>query len=162
MPWWKMLNNLENKVEETAREKGGLLMNEWLVGQHATHVVCEASLVGKYLGQSNNLVTVSFTTDVPQPLWFLKKVKEMRSQRLVHLSADLACHLGMTMHNILGGNCRKDCDTIHDSRDIIKASRKENQSIAMIAKMRVKNRRTQDQVGSFTLPTRLSPFLYGF
>lgn len=53
---------LRNKVVEAAREEGGLLVNEWLVGQQATHVVCEASSVGKYLGQSNNnLVTVSFT-----------------------------------------------------------------------------------------------------
>ncbi|XP_052622134.1 uncharacterized protein LOC111893178 isoform X2 [Lactuca sativa] len=117
---------LRNKVVEAAREEGGLLVNEWLVGQQATHVVCEVSSVGKYLGQSNNnLVT---------PLWFLKTVKEMRSQRLVHLSADLARHLGMTMQNVPGGNYQKDCDMIHNSRDIIKSSRKENQSIAMIAK----------------------------
>ncbi|CAH1432536.1 unnamed protein product [Lactuca virosa] len=90
---------LRNKVVEAAREEGSLLVNEWLVGQHATHVVCEASSVGKYLGQSNNnLVT---------PLWFLKTVNEMRLQRLVHLSVDLARHLGMTMQNVPGGNYRK-------------------------------------------------------
>lgn len=119
---------LRNKVVEAAREEGGLLVNEWLVGQQATHVVCEVSSVGKYLGQSNNnLVT---------PLWFLKTVKEARTQRLVHLSADLARHLGTTMRNVPGGNDEKD-------GNIMKSSHKENQSIAMHAKMGVRNRRAQ-------------------
>ncbi|KAI3682093.1 hypothetical protein L2E82_50125 [Cichorium intybus] len=85
---------LRNKVVEAAREEGALMVNEWSVGQNATRVVCEGSSVGKYLGHSNNLVT---------PLWVLKTVKEARSQRLVHLSADLARCVGMT----LGGNDRK-------------------------------------------------------
>lgn len=34
-------------------------MNRWLVGHDASHVVCEGSSVRKYIGHSNNLVTVS-------------------------------------------------------------------------------------------------------
>ncbi|KAI3766655.1 hypothetical protein L2E82_16724 [Cichorium intybus] len=79
-------------------EEGGLVVNEWSVGQNATRVVCEVSSVGKYLGHSNNLVT---------PLWVLKTVKEASSQRLVHLSADLARRVRMPLQNVPGGKDRK-------------------------------------------------------
>lgn len=117
---------IRNKVVEAVREEGGLVVNEWSVGQNATRVVCESSSVGKYLGHANNLVT---------PLWVLKTVKEARLQKLVHLSADLGRHVGMSLPNVPGGKDRK------DTKDIIKPSHKENQSTAILAKMGVRNRR---------------------
>ncbi|KAI3514032.1 hypothetical protein L1887_12348 [Cichorium endivia] len=89
---------IRNKVVEAVREEGGLVMNEWSVGQNATRVICESSSVEKYLGHANNLVT---------PLWVLKTVKEARLQKLVHLSADLARHVGMSLRNVPGGKDRK-------------------------------------------------------
>mgnify|MGYP004711037347 CR=1 FL=1 len=37
-------------------------MDQWYVGCSASHVVCEGPSVGKYLGHSNNIVTVSTTS----------------------------------------------------------------------------------------------------
>lgn len=40
------------------------------------------------------------TNDVPQPLWVLKTAKEKRVQRLVHISTDLARHVGTVLENV--------------------------------------------------------------
>nr|GEX23123.1 hypothetical protein [Tanacetum cinerariifolium] len=75
-----------DEVVEAAFGQGGSLVDQWLPGHNAGHVVCEDSSVQKYLGHSSYLVT---------PLWVLKTVKETRPQRLVHLSADLARQIGI-------------------------------------------------------------------
>ncbi|KAL4571160.1 hypothetical protein LXL04_017911 [Taraxacum kok-saghyz] len=138
---------LRNKVMEAVREEGGLVVTEWLTGQNTTHVVCEGSSVRKYIGQSNNLVS---------PLWVLKTVKEARSQRFVHLSADLARHVGMTMRNVPGGNDQKDRAMNNVSQDMIKSSLKENRISTMLAKTGVRNRRTRaSQKPSSPTPTIL-------
>ncbi|KAI3811508.1 hypothetical protein L1987_21232 [Smallanthus sonchifolius] len=107
---------LRNKVVKAAIEEGAMVINQWLVGHDASHVVCEGSSVQKYLGHSSNLVTT---------------VKEVQAQRLVHLSADLARHVGMMLVNV--------------SRDEPnynkKSGHKENQRITILAKEGVRNRR---------------------
>lgn len=47
------------QVVEAARGEGATLVDQWFVGHNASHVVCEGPSVHKYLGHSNNLVTVS-------------------------------------------------------------------------------------------------------
>ncbi|KAK9055310.1 hypothetical protein SSX86_026392 [Deinandra increscens subsp. villosa] len=84
---------MRNKVVEAAIGEGAMIIKQWFIGHDASHVVCEGSSVLKYLGHSNNLVT---------PQWVLKSVKEIRSQRLIHLSADLARHVGMMPGNVPG------------------------------------------------------------
>lgn len=37
------------------------MVDQWYVGCSASHVVCEGPSVRKYLGHSNNIVTVSTT-----------------------------------------------------------------------------------------------------
>ncbi|XP_024965673.1 uncharacterized protein LOC112505859 [Cynara cardunculus var. scolymus] len=132
---------LQNKVVEVAREEGALLANQWLIGHNATHVVCEGSSVRKYLGHSNNLVT---------PLWVLKTTKELRSQRLVHLSADLARHVGMMLGGVPGGIDLKDGERVDGCRDEPESSLKEKQAIVILAKKGVRNRRVQ----AYQTPTK--------
>lgn len=45
---------------ESILEEGALVAYQWLVGDYTTRVVCEGSSVQKYIGHSNNIVTVSF------------------------------------------------------------------------------------------------------
>ncbi|KAI3801549.1 hypothetical protein L1987_29657 [Smallanthus sonchifolius] len=66
-----------------------------------------------------------------QPQWVLKTVKEVRTQRLVHLSADLTRHVGMML-----GNVSRDEQNYNK-----KLGHKENQRIAILAKEGVRNRR---------------------
>lgn len=51
--------------------------------------------------------------DASQPQWVLKTVKDIRSQRLVHLSADLAHNVGMTLGNVPGRINGKVCFKTH-------------------------------------------------
>ncbi|KAJ9548495.1 hypothetical protein OSB04_021038 [Centaurea solstitialis] len=134
--------DLRNKVVEAALEEGALLADRWLVGHDATYVVCEGSSVPKYLGHTDNLVT---------PLWILK---EIRSRRLIHLSADLARHVGLMLGNVPGGIKLKDNDRVGDCRDEPKLSLKEKQSITILAKNGVRNRRVQAYQTSIKPPTR--------
>ncbi|KAI7737475.1 hypothetical protein M8C21_018575 [Ambrosia artemisiifolia] len=121
---------LRNKVVKAAIEEGAMVIDRWLVGYDASHVVCEGSSVLKYLGHSNNLVT---------PQWVLKTMKETRSQRLIHLSADLARSVGMKLGNVPGSNM---VDVSRDEHNYNKKlSHKENQRIAILAKEGVRNRR---------------------
>ncbi|XP_076923517.1 uncharacterized protein LOC143585656 [Bidens hawaiensis] len=127
---------LQNKVVEAAFGQGGSLVDEWLPGQHSSHVVCEESSVQKYLGHSSYLVT---------PLWVLKTVKETRPQRLVHLSADLARQIGMILDNVQGVAHQKDnyraiCSQEPQSVGI-NSNYEENQNTVNIAKNGVRNRR---------------------
>ncbi|XP_071725448.1 uncharacterized protein [Rutidosis leptorrhynchoides] len=113
---------LRNKVVEAVLEEGAMVVNRWLVGHDVSHVVCEGSSVKKYIGHSNNVVT---------PQWVLKTVKEIKSQRLVHLSADLARHVGMTLSNVPQDENNYSTKTSHN----------EKQRIAILAKEEVRNRR---------------------
>lgn len=47
------------QVSQVTVEGGAKLMNQWFIGCNASHVVCEAGSVLRYLGHSSNLVTVS-------------------------------------------------------------------------------------------------------
>ncbi|GKC36307.1 BRCT domain-containing protein [Tanacetum coccineum] len=136
---------MRNKVVEAVLEEGAMLVNRWLVGHEATHVVCEDSSVQKYLGHSNNLVT---------PEWVLKTMKEIRSQKLVHLSADLARHVGKVLHNLPCDNDQKVSGIVNVSRDkqkySITSNHKDNQSIVILAKKGVRNRRVHNMEASQT------------
>lgn len=128
---------LQNKVVEAAFGQGGSLVDEWLPGHSASHVVCEDASVQKYIGHSNYLVT---------PLWVLKTVTETRPQRLVHLSADVARQIGMMLDNVQqGATDRKDKNGANDSQDAqilgISSNHEENQNIVTVAKKGVRNRR---------------------
>lgn len=102
------------------------MLEHWFVGCPATYVVCEDACVKRYVGHSDNIVTVSnrallsvypcicfldaklpgvalslpFLLPIYQPLWILKTVKEKNLQRLVHLSSDLARHVAMVLENV--------------------------------------------------------------
>lgn len=129
---------LQNKVVEAAFGQGGSLVEQWLPGHNASHVVCEESSVQKYLGHSNYLVT---------PLWVLKTVKETRPQRLVHLSADLARQVGMMLGNVQSRGDQKDNHRVNGSQEPqtlgINSNHEDNQNIANIAKKGVRNRRNR-------------------
>lgn len=45
-------------VEATTRE-GAAFVDHWFIGCGATHVVCEGPSILRYIGHTNNLVTVS-------------------------------------------------------------------------------------------------------
>lgn len=46
------------QVVEAATGEGAALLDHWFVGCHASHVVCEGPSVQRYIGHTNNLVTV--------------------------------------------------------------------------------------------------------
>lgn len=48
------------KVVEAASVEGATILDQWFAGCRATHVVCEGPSVHKYIGLTNNLVTVSY------------------------------------------------------------------------------------------------------
>nr|XP_043619632.1 uncharacterized protein LOC122591427 [Erigeron canadensis] len=127
---------LRNKVVDAVLREGAIVTNRWLVGQDTAYVVCEVSFVRKYFGHSNSIVT---------PQWVLKTVKETRPQRLIHLSADLARHVGTMLGDDQGGTDRKVSNKADVSQDthnfITKSDHKENQRIAILAKEGVRNRR---------------------
>ncbi|MBA0744873.1 hypothetical protein Gogos_007476 [Gossypium gossypioides] len=50
---------LRNKVLEAASEEGAMAVDGWFAGCSASHVVCEGNSVHRYIGHSNNIVTVS-------------------------------------------------------------------------------------------------------
>ncbi|KAL8191572.1 hypothetical protein R6Q57_028303 [Mikania cordata] len=119
---------LQNKVVEAATEEGAMVINQWLIGHDVSHVVCDGSSILKYLGHSSNLVT---------PQWVLKTVKEIRSQRFVCLSADLAQHLGMMLRNV-PSNSRADVSQ-NEHHYNKKSNHKENQRTVILAKEMVRN-----------------------
>lgn len=47
------------QVVEAAAREGATFVDHWFIGCNASHVVCEGSSVQRYLGHTNNVVTVS-------------------------------------------------------------------------------------------------------
>ncbi|XP_043703864.1 uncharacterized protein LOC122653963 [Telopea speciosissima] len=132
---------LRSKVVETAIQEGATIVDHWLVGCGASHVVCEGPSVQRYLGHTDNVVT---------PFWILKTTKEKNKQRLVHLSADLARQVGMILENFQNVIAVKEAngvDACQDSLNFQLAQRKfikipeERQKTVDLAKIGVRNRR---------------------
>ncbi|XP_023522026.1 uncharacterized protein LOC111806132 isoform X2 [Cucurbita pepo subsp. pepo] len=84
-------SELRQKVIEAAKGVGASLVDQWFAGCSTSHVVCERTSVHRYLGHSSNLVT---------PLWVLKTVNEKHTQRLIHMSADLARQISSTLEDL--------------------------------------------------------------
>ena len=47
------------QVVEAATREGAAFVDHWFIGCGATHVVCEGRSILRYIGHTNNLVTVS-------------------------------------------------------------------------------------------------------
>lgn len=131
-------SELRSKVVEAASKEGATFVDQWFLGCHASHVVCEGPSVGRYLGHSNNLVT---------PLWVLKTAKEKYVQRLVHVSADLARQVGMMLENFQNGIAKEEIKRENIPQDSLScrsiASHEETLQIVKSAKNGVRNRRSR-------------------
>ncbi|XP_027354891.1 uncharacterized protein LOC113864883 isoform X3 [Abrus precatorius] len=129
-------SELRNKVVETASREGASLVEQWFVGCNVSHIVTEGTSIQRYLGYSSNLVT---------PLWILKTAKEKYVQRLVHMSADLARQVSLTLEDIHNGISGKEVierkvrDDLQGSENEL--SHKERLQIVNSAKIGVRNRR---------------------
>ncbi|VYS59255.1 unnamed protein product [Arabidopsis thaliana] len=82
---------VRRRVLQVAVEGGAKVINQWFIGCNASHVVCEAGSVLRYLGHSSNLVT---------PLWIQKALEEKPTQNLVQMSVDLARDLRTMLENL--------------------------------------------------------------
>ncbi|KAK9031575.1 hypothetical protein V6N11_055871 [Hibiscus sabdariffa] len=51
-------DELWNKVLETASKEGAIMVDRWFVGCGASLVACEVSSILRYIGHSNNIVTI--------------------------------------------------------------------------------------------------------
>lgn len=49
------------QISDAATREGAKLLDHWFIGCHATYVVCEDASVKRYVGHSDNIVTVSNT-----------------------------------------------------------------------------------------------------
>lgn len=130
---------LQSKIAEAATLQGAKPVNHWIGGgRNASHVVCEGTSVGKYLGYSDNLVT---------PLWVLKTAKEKRVQRVVHVSVDLARQLGTILENVQSGltveERNKDTCSSDALKSGIRVSQEVRQNLANLAKSGVRKRRVR-------------------
>uniref|UniRef100_A0A7N0U887 BRCT domain-containing protein n=2 Tax=Kalanchoe fedtschenkoi TaxID=63787 RepID=A0A7N0U887_KALFE len=76
---------LQIKVAEAASKEGAILVKKWRAGCKVDYVVCEGSSMRRYLGRSSALVTAE---------WVLRTAKAGKSERLVHMSKDLAEQVG--------------------------------------------------------------------
>ncbi|EFH53566.1 hypothetical protein ARALYDRAFT_484825 [Arabidopsis lyrata subsp. lyrata] len=90
---------VRRRVSQVAVEGGAKLMNQWFIGCNASHVVCEAGSVLRYLGHSSNLVT---------PVWLQKTLEEKPMQNVVRMSADLARDVITMLENLVKGS-RMEC-----------------------------------------------------
>ncbi|KAK4435778.1 hypothetical protein Salat_0741300 [Sesamum alatum] len=129
---------LRSKVAEALSAEGASLLDQWFVGCHATHVVCEGPSIRKYLGHSSNLVT---------PLWVLKSAKEKILQRFVHLSPDLARYTGAILETFQHGTSKEEPNALTSSGNapssVIKVSHEERQMRVNLAKDGVRKRRNR-------------------
>lgn len=130
-------DDLRSRVYEAATREGAKVLDRWFVGCSASYVVCEGASIQKYLGHSSNLVT---------PPWILKTAKEKHMQRLVHMSADLARHVGVMLENFQNHITEEEMDGRNVPQDPQslrgKASHEERLQIVNIAKNGVRNRRS--------------------
>ncbi|XP_074558986.1 uncharacterized protein LOC141814925 isoform X1 [Curcuma longa] len=83
-------DDMKKKVVEAATKEGATFLDNWFIGCHASHIVCEGPSIRRYIGLANNIVT---------PLWILKTAKEKCIQRLVHLSSDVAKQVNMILES---------------------------------------------------------------
>ncbi|KAG6495333.1 hypothetical protein ZIOFF_043136 [Zingiber officinale] len=83
-------DDMKKKVVESATKEGATFLDNWFIGCHASHIVCEGPSIRRYIGLANNIVT---------PLWILKTAKEKCIQRLVHLSSDIAKQVNMILES---------------------------------------------------------------
>ncbi|KAL8101486.1 uncharacterized protein LOC141687443 isoform X1 [Apium graveolens] len=130
---------LRSKISEAATLQGAKPVNHWIGGgRNASHIVCEGTSAGKYIGHSDNLVT---------PLWVLKTAKEKCVQRLVHVSVDLARQLGTILENVQSGLAVEERNKGTCSSDAlksgIKVSHEVRQNMANLAKSGVRKRRVR-------------------
>lgn len=51
------------KVYDEATKEGGRITDQWFDGCNASLIVCEQTSAHRYIGHSNNLVTVSVSAD---------------------------------------------------------------------------------------------------
>ncbi|XP_074558875.1 uncharacterized protein LOC141814824 isoform X1 [Curcuma longa] len=86
----KVSDDMKEKVVEAVTREGATLLDNWFIGCHASHIVCEGPSIRRYIGLANNIVS---------PLWILKTTKEKCIQRLVHLSSDLAEQTNMILES---------------------------------------------------------------
>lgn len=47
------------QISDAATREGAKLLEHWFIGCHATYVVCEDAFIKRYVGYSDNIVTVS-------------------------------------------------------------------------------------------------------
>ncbi|MBA0774084.1 hypothetical protein Gotri_009320 [Gossypium trilobum] len=131
---------LRNKVLEAASEEGAMAVDGWFAGCSASHVVCEGNSVHRYIGHSNNIVTVSASVlrYGNRPLWVLKTAEDRNLQRLVHMSADLARQIGILLeksqNGIVGEENNVASSTISTRSVRGNASHEERQQIVHLAK----------------------------
>ncbi|KAG7564365.1 BRCT domain [Arabidopsis suecica] len=123
--------DISEEVSQVAVGGGAKLMNQWFIGCNASHVVCEAGSVLRYLGHSSNLVT---------PVWLQKTLEEKPMQNVVRMSADLARDLRTMLEN-LGKGSRMEC-VLEDASMLRNrtTTHKERQKIVESAKKAVTNR----------------------
>ncbi|MBA0865090.1 hypothetical protein Goshw_008875 [Gossypium schwendimanii] len=138
---------LRNKVLKAASEEGAMAVDGWFAGCSASHVVCEGNSVHRYIGHSNNIVTVSASVlrYGNRPLWVLKTAEDRNLQRLVHMSADLARQIGILLeksqNGIVGEENNVASSTISTRSVRGNASHGERQQIVHLAKTGVRNHR---------------------
>ncbi|MBA0594134.1 hypothetical protein Gorai_011052 [Gossypium raimondii] len=117
-----------------------MAVDGWFAGCSASHVVCEGNSVHRYIGHSNNIVTVSASVlrYGNRPLWVLKTAEDRNLQRLVHMSADLARQIGILLeksqNGIVGEENNVASSTISTRSVRGNASHEERQQIVHLAK----------------------------
>ncbi|XP_022946826.1 uncharacterized protein LOC111450771 isoform X1 [Cucurbita moschata] len=127
-------SELRQKVIEAAKGVGASLVDQWFAGCSTSHVVCERTSVHRYLGHSSNLVT---------PLWVLKTVNEKHTQRLIHVSADLARQISSTLEDLSAEDSTEARNRqAEDARNFrSKATQAEREQMISNAKLGVRKRR---------------------
>ncbi|KAE8700367.1 hypothetical protein F3Y22_tig00110557pilonHSYRG00281 [Hibiscus syriacus] len=140
---------LRNKVLEEASKKGATVIDLWFVGCGATYVVCEGHSIHRYIGHSNNIVTVSTSAlhYGNRPLWVLKTAKDRNLQRLVHMSAGLARQIGTVLENArnaIVGEESNVANSMQSTRSIRRnATHEERKQIVHLAETGVRNPRSR-------------------
>ena len=61
----RLLNPKSLQISDAATREGAKLLEHWFIGCPATYVVCEDASIKRYVGHSDNIVTVSNATCYP-------------------------------------------------------------------------------------------------